>query len=250
MVVAARDVREIGFQDRCGRRATRSAGTPARRPDQLPFDLTRPLTRNQIDIFIAHVEAACLGRIMWILRKNGVHRDDRNDVFQDTLIKAFRYLSNGKTLRGSWKAWLRKIAENEAMNYHRARKLEGKARKALLESEELRIAIGRWTARERAAKEGVVDTVKAALALLPADMQAVAQMVLEGCGRAEIAKTAGVSLKTVSEWRQKIFAHLSKQIGPHPEQCGDCAVRRAAHASIVMGRPWACHRCPITGAVS
>lgn len=128
------------------------------------------------------------------------HREDAEDVVQDTFINAFRYL---KDFRGeaSLLSWLLRIASSACIKKRRLRKNEPKQ---LLEFEDsgetgavgnaAPSSPGRLTPHDRVAQAEVQELLRRAMAAIPANYRAVLVLrEMEGLSGKETAEALGIS---------------------------------------------------------
>jgi RNA polymerase sigma-70 factor, ECF subfamily len=119
------------------------------------------------------------------------HREDAEDVVQDSFIRALERISTLDSSR-PFRPWFYRIVVNQALNFRRSRSV--RATDAL--PEQLAAADG---SPERAAEDAVLrQELRSALAALPERQRTIVQLAeLEGLNSSEIAEILEVSAGTV-----------------------------------------------------
>lgn len=149
-------------------------------------------------------------------------RLDVSDVVQESLVDAYRGLGSFEYRGiGSFRAWLRRVAENrlKMMLGHAARAKRDRARETLLGSR-LDPVAEQATSPSGAAQRGERRAlVRAALATLSEDHREVVRCVrLEGCSIAETARRMGRSENAVKKLLARALLELGRALPPGAAQ--------------------------------
>lgn len=144
----------------------------------------------------------------------GVTRDAdlTADVLQNTFAKAVEQA--GSVAAGSFKAWLFKVAYNEAMLHHRRKATGEKVIRRV--AWEVEGALGPVTPEAVLARREVIDSVRTALQGLPASQQdVVRRRMYEQQKFVDIAEELGLPLGTVLSRMQLALKKLRAALAAH-----------------------------------
>lgn len=153
--------------------------------------------------------------LMAVIYRYVANDDDASDVLHDTFITIFTTIKSFKWEgKGSLKAWITRIAVNNAINFLRKRKrlinnsapLENVADPPDDDDEQLASSIG-----------GIdLDTILQMIAELPDGYRAVFNLYcLDGYSHQEIAQQLGISVKTSTSQLARAKAILANRIREH-----------------------------------
>lgn len=142
-------------------------------------------------------------------------RDEANDIFQETFIKAVRVIDEGRyTDNGKFLSWVLRIAHNQVIDHFRAKRQE----RAVTEAEagydvlgSLRLAEG--TVEDTLIGEQIESEVRALVELLPGEQREVVLMrYYAGLSFKEIAEQTDVSINTALGRMRYALINLRRMI--------------------------------------
>jgi RNA polymerase sigma-70 factor (ECF subfamily) len=100
-------------------------------------------------------------RLYWVIKNIVESHDDTDDVLQNTFIKAYRNVDKFES-RSSLFTWLYRIATNEALTFKKS-----VARKATQQLPDFGMSLAEPSVHNQNSEEDVLETLKAALNVLP-----------------------------------------------------------------------------------
>ena len=142
-------------------------------------------------------------------------RDVAEDIFQETFIKAFRVIDEGRyTDNGKFLSWILRIAHNQVIDHFRAQRQS----KAVTESEAGYDVLGTLRFAERTVEDSMVSDqierdVRALVELLPAEQREVVMLrYFSGLSFKDIAEQTEVSINTALGRMRYALINLRRMI--------------------------------------
>ena len=142
-------------------------------------------------------------------------RDEADDIFQETFIKAVRVIDEGRyTDNGRFLSWILRIAHNQVIDHFRAERQD----KSVSESEAGYDMLGTLKLAERTVEDAMVSEqierdVRGLVELLPAEQREVVMMrYFSGLSFKEIAEQTNVSINTALGRMRYALINLRRMI--------------------------------------
>ncbi len=142
-------------------------------------------------------------------------RDAADDIFQETLIKAVRFLDEGRYIEnGKFISWVLRIAHNQVIDYFRHQKQQNKVTEADAGYDMLNsLRFSDPTVEDRMVSAQIEEDVRRLVDFLPEEQKEVVLMrYFSGLSFKEIAEQTDVSINTALGRMRYALINLRKMI--------------------------------------
>jgi RNA polymerase sigma factor (sigma-70 family) len=168
---------------------------------------------QEISDLLARWEPEYRPRVLETILACGVRQHDAEDVAHDVLLKECRRLKDGGTPPRSPASWLKKLAVNKAMDYHRNQGSEAGRRERLAKSGRVRTEVDPEAECKSGGTERMIEAMRTVLESLPQPEQRLLEWrFFKGYKLGMIAAELGISQPAVQKRLIKIYKRLHMEL--------------------------------------